>query len=233
MPGEASGWNSEMEKYRIDLLLVEAGLADSRSKAQALVMAGDVVVDDKRVEKPSEKFKSSARIRIRPNGYICLDIGSSTGGFTDCLLSHGAKHVVAVDAGTNQLAWKLRDDPRVEVREKTNARYLKPEDFSVKFDLVVVDVSFISATKVVGIVPEILSSGGRLIVLVKPQFEVGRADVGKGGIVRDEAKRSEAVQFVSHHMAKLGLRQKAKIESPVKGAKGNVEYLVLYEPEEA
>jgi 23S rRNA (cytidine1920-2'-O)/16S rRNA (cytidine1409-2'-O)-methyltransferase len=163
-----------MKKERIDNLLVELGFADSLSKAQALVMKGAVLVNEKRIEKPSETFPASAKIRVKGNSaakkyvgrgglklekaleffqicvneYVCLDIGASTGGFTDCLLQSGAKKVVAVDAGTNQIDWKLRNDPCVEVRENTNARYLKPEDFSEPFDLIVVDVSFISVTKI-------------------------------------------------------------------------------------
>src|SRR4029079_11620582 len=168
-----------------------------------------VLVDEKRVEKPSETFSADSQIRIKgesaesrfvgrgglkleaalmefhihPTGYVCLDVGSSTGGFTDCLLQNGASRVIAVDAGTNQLAWKLRNDPRVEVRENTNARALKPENLDTLFELIVMDVSFISVTKILPAVVPLIKSGGRMIVLIKPQFEVGKGEVGKGGIV--------------------------------------------------
>src|SRR5687767_6447107 len=199
-----------MKRERIDKLLVELGLTDSRAKAQALVMAGVVLVNERRVEKPSELVSSEAKIRIKgqtaeskyvgrgglklaralaefhicPDEYICLDVGASTGGFTDCLLQHGAKKVVAVDVGTNQLVWKLRNDERVEARENVNARYLKTEDFTGKFDLFVMDVSFISVTKILPALKDLLAESGRMIVLIKPQFEVGKGEVGKGGIVK-------------------------------------------------
>src|SRR5688572_3745461 len=189
-----------MKKERIDKLLTEQGLAESRSKAQALIMAGVVLVDEKRVEKPSESFPSTSQIRIKghgaesryvgrgglkleaaldhfqidPSGYRCLDVGSSTGGFTDCLLQHGAVSVVALDVGTNQLAWKIRNDPRVDVRENVNARTLKPSDFTDAFDLIVMDVSFISVTKILPNLRDLLAENGRAIVLIKPQFEVGK-----------------------------------------------------------
>src|SRR5215210_8784440 len=179
-------------RERIDKLLVERGLAESRNRAQALVMAGVVLVDEKRVEKPSELFTSDAAIRIKgdspenkyvsrgglkleaaltsfsidPTGFVCVDIGSSTGGFTDCLLKHGSEHVVAIDAGTNQLVWVLRTDPRVEVRENINARGLMPGDFEMQFDLAVMDVSFISVTKVLPAIVPLLKPTGKLVVLI-------------------------------------------------------------------
>ncbi|MFN3329354.1 MAG: TlyA family RNA methyltransferase, partial [Pyrinomonadaceae bacterium] len=178
-----------MKKIRIDKLLVDLGLVESRAKAQALIMAGKVLVNEKRVEKPSELFDETARIRIKdsapetkyvsrgglklekalsefgifPQGYVCLDVGASTGGFTDCLLQNGAKKVVAVDVGKNQLSWKLRQDARVEVREKVNARYLKPEDFDEQFDLIVMDVSFISVKKIIPALVPLLKNDGKLI----------------------------------------------------------------------
>lgn len=242
-------------RQRIDKLLVERGLVDSRNRAQALVMAGVVLVDEKRVDKPSELFTADAAIRIKgdspenkyvgrgglkleaalaafsvdPTGLDCIDIGSSTGGFTDCLLKHGAASVVAIDAGTNQLVWPLRTDKRVDVRENTNARELKPGDFDVQFDLAVMDVSFISVTKILPAIIPLLKPTGRLIVLIKPQFEVGRGEVGKGGIVREPEKHERVVNDVNEFAAGLGLHAKRLIESPILGAEGNKEFLALYE----
>jgi 23S rRNA (cytidine1920-2'-O)/16S rRNA (cytidine1409-2'-O)-methyltransferase len=244
-----------MKRERIDKMLVEQGLAESRTRAQALVMAGVVLVDEKRVAKPSELFPESATIRVKgdpaenkyvgrgglkleaalsefavdPAGLTCIDIGSSTGGFTDCLLKHGAKRVVAIDVGTNQLVWSLRTDPRVEVRENTNARGLAPTDFDTLFDLGVMDVSFISVTKILPAFVSLLQPTGRMIILIKPQFEVGRGEVGKGGIVREGEKHDRVVIEVNEFAQKLGLRVKGLIESPILGAEGNKEFLVLYE----
>src|SRR4029079_3545438 len=227
---------------RLDKLLVERGLAESRTKAQALVMAGVVLVDDQRANKPSDTVAAGAQIRIKGgddptsryvgrgglklegalrefqidvNGFECLDVGASTGGFTDCLLQHGARRVIAVDVGHNQLDWRLRTDSRVEVRERVNARYLQPDDFAVKFDLAVMDVSFISATKIMPAIVPLLKSSGRLITLIKPQFEVGRGEVGKGGIVRDAEKRARVIEEVNRAAAQLGLHAKKVIESPI------------------
>ncbi len=242
-------------RERIDKLLVERGLVDSRTKAQSLVMAGVVLVNEKRVEKPSELFAADAAIRIKgdspenkyvgrgglkleaalvafsldPSGFNCIDIGSSTGGFTDCLLKFGAESVVAIDSGTNQLVWQLRTDPHVEVRENTNARGLKPEDFDTQFDLAVMDVSFISVIKILPAIIPLLRPTGKLIVLIKPQFEVGRGEVGKGGIVREPEKHTRVVAEVKEFAAGLGLHAKGLIESPILGAEGNKEFLVLYE----
>jgi 23S rRNA (cytidine1920-2'-O)/16S rRNA (cytidine1409-2'-O)-methyltransferase len=244
-----------MKKERIDKILLERGLADSRSKAQALVMSGVVLVDEKRVEKSSESFLEDAKIRIknqtdetryvgrgglkleralehfyiRPSGYFCLDVGASTGGFTDCLLQNGAKKVVAVDVGTNQLVWKLRIDERVEARENINARYLKPEDFAEKFDLIVMDVSFISATKIIPALVPLLGASGKIIVLIKPQFEVGKGEVGKGGIVKEPEKHRRVITEINVFAEKIGLKIGGIIESPITGADGNKEFLGLYE----
>jgi len=206
-----------VKRERIDKLLVERGLAETRTKAQAMVMAGVVLVDEQRVEKPSQQFHTNSSIRIKGGddptsryvgrgglkleaalrefqidvtGLTCLDVGASTGGFTDCLLQNGAQKVFAIDVGHNQIDWRLRNDPRVEVREGINARFLKSEDFSQKFDLAVMDVSFISATKVLPAIVPLLVDGGSIITLIKPQFEVGRGEVGSGGVVRDAAKRA-------------------------------------------
>lgn len=243
-----------MTKERIDKLLVERGLADSRTRAQAMVMAGLVLADERRIEKSSEKIELSASVRLKgaslelkyvgrgglkleaaltefkidPTGWKCIDIGASTGGFTDCLLQHGASRVVAIDAGTNQLVWSLRTDPRVEVREKTNARSLQQADFDELFDLAVMDVSFISVTKVIPAIIPLLKPTGQLVVLIKPQFEVGKGEVGKGGIVRDAHKHVRVVTEVNFFAATAGLSLKGIIDSPILGAEGNKEFLAFY-----
>jgi 23S rRNA (cytidine1920-2'-O)/16S rRNA (cytidine1409-2'-O)-methyltransferase len=241
---------------RIDKLLVQRGLAETRTKAQAMVMAGIVLVNEQRVAKPSDAIPADAKIRIKGgddpssryvgrgglkleaalsefqidvSDFDCLDIGASTGGFTDCLLQHGAAHVVAIDVGHNQIDWRLRTDHRVEVREGINARYLKPADFETEFDLIVMDVSFISATKILAAIVPLLKYDGRLILLIKPQFEVGRGEVGKGGIVRDPQKHARVVEQVNKTANELGLAVRNVIESPLRGADGNVEFLALYE----
>ncbi len=244
-----------MKRERIDKLLVERGLADSRTRAQAMVMAGIVLVNEQRVEKSSHQFDPNSSIRIKGNddpstryvgrgglkleaalrefqidvaGLNCLDVGASTGGFTDCLLQNGARKVVAIDVGHNQIDWRLRNDPRVEVREGVNARYLQPEDFPHRFDLAVMDVSFISATKVLPAIVPLVVPGGAIITLIKPQFEVGRGEVGGGGIVRDPAKRLRVVEEVNNFATGLGVRVVNVIESPIAGAEGNMEYLAFY-----
>jgi 23S rRNA (cytidine1920-2'-O)/16S rRNA (cytidine1409-2'-O)-methyltransferase len=245
-----------MKRERIDKLLVERGLVSSRTKAQALVMAGVVLVNEQRVVKPSEMFNVDARVRVKGaddpasryvgrgglkleaalrefnldvKGLVCLDVGASTGGFTDCLLQRGARRVVAIDVGHNQIDWRLRSDARVEVREGVNARYLKPEEFDDKFDLAVMDVSFISATKVLPAIIPLLTENVRLITLIKPQFEVGRGEVGRGGIVNDPAKHARVIEEVNEAALSLGLSVRGVIESPVRGADGNIEFLALYE----
>jgi 23S rRNA (cytidine1920-2'-O)/16S rRNA (cytidine1409-2'-O)-methyltransferase len=244
-----------VQRERIDKLLVDRGLAESRTKAQALVMSASVLVDEQLVNKPSEKFPPEANIRIKARtgvpGYVgrgglkleaalrefaievsglgCLDVGASTGGFTDCLLQHGAGRVVGVDVGHNQIDWKLRNDPRVEVREGVNARYLSPADFEVKFDLITIDVAFISATKILPAVIPLLDTSGRIITLIKPQFEVGKGEVGKGGVVNDPAKHERVITEVNAAAESLGLSVAGLIESPIKGADGNKEFLALYE----
>ncbi|HLL77740.1 MAG TPA: TlyA family RNA methyltransferase [Pyrinomonadaceae bacterium] len=244
------------KRERIDKLLVERGLAQSRARAAALVMAGAVLVSEQRVEKPSETFPPDAEIRVRGaedpaaryvgrgglkleaalsafaldvTDSVCIDVGASTGGFTDCLLQHGARRVFAVDVGHNQLDYRLRTDPRVESREGVNARNLRAEDFSERFDLAVMDVSFISATKVLPAVVPLLKPGARAVVLVKPQFEVGKGEVGKGGIVKDPAQHARVVEEVNNAARELGLVVRGVVESPVLGAEGNREFLALYE----
>lgn len=244
-----------MKKERIDKIIVELGFADSLKKAQALIMSGIVLVNEYRVEKPSEKFSLQSKIRlksekenhkyvgrgglklekalqhfhIQPGEYVCLDVGASTGGFTDCLLQNGAKKVIAIDVGTNQLDWKLRKDERVEVRENFNARYLEPGDFQEKFDLIVMDVSFISVTKIFPVLIPLLSRDGKVISLVKPQFEVEKGEVGEGGIVREIEKHERVLRQVNQAAKQIGLTVSGIVESPILGAEGNKEFLVLYD----
>ncbi len=244
-----------MKKERIDKLLVDKEFAESRARAQAMIMAGLILVDEKRVDKSSEAFPPDSIIRVKgqspesryasrgglkleaaithfnidPAGCRCLDVGSSTGGFTDCLLQSGAASVTALDVGTNQLVWRLRNDPRVDVRENVNARSLKPTDFPELFDLIVMDVSFISVTKILPALLELLREDGRLIVLIKPQFEVGKGEVGKGGIVREPEKHARVVEAINSFAAELGLLLVGTIESPITGAEGNKEFLSCYE----
>ncbi len=245
-----------MKRERIDKLLVERGLAPSRTRAQALVMAGVVLVGEQRVAKPSEMFALDADVRVKGaddpaaryvgrgglkleaalrefaldvKDFSCLDVGASAGGFTDCLLQHGARRVISIDVGHNQLDWRLRNDPRVEVREGVNARYLAPEDFDWKFDLAVMDVSFISATKVLHAIVPLLTSDGHMVTLIKPQFEVGRTEVGRGGIVTDPVKHTRVVEEVNQAAELSGLCVHGVITSPVRGADGNIEFLALYE----
>jgi 23S rRNA (cytidine1920-2'-O)/16S rRNA (cytidine1409-2'-O)-methyltransferase len=245
-----------MKRERIDKLLVERGLAESRTKAQAIVMTGAVLANEQRVAKPSDLIPTDAEIRVKGaedpaaryvgrgglkleaalrefqievRDCVCLDVGASTGGFTDCLLQHDARKVIAVDVGHNQIDWRLRTDERVEVREGVNARYLQPQDFATQFDVIVMDVSFISATKILPAILPLLKEHGRLVTLIKPQFEVGRTEVGKGGIVRDPEKHARVIEEVNRIAALLGLMVQGVIESPVRGADGNIEFLALYE----
>jgi 23S rRNA (cytidine1920-2'-O)/16S rRNA (cytidine1409-2'-O)-methyltransferase len=240
---------------RIDKLLVDHGLAPSRTKAQALVMSGVVLVNEQLVNKPSQIFSPDASIRIKGGddparnyvgrgglklqkaleffridvrGMTCLDVGASTGGFTDCLLQHGAKRIVAVDVGHNQLHWKLRNSRRVELREGVNARYLKPDDFEEKFNLATIDVAFISATMILPAVAPLLVPRGLIITLIKPQFEVGKGEVGKGGIVTDPEQYERVISKVNQCARAIGLRVIEVIDSPIRGADGNVEFLALY-----
>lgn len=244
-----------MKRERIDKLLIERGLADSPAKAAALVMAGVILVAEQRVEKVSQEFPKDAAIRIKGDspasryvgrgglklekalrhfqvdvaGFVCLDVGASTGGFTDCLLQNAARKVVAVDVGHNQIDWKLRTDERVEVRENVNARHLKPEDFAEKFDLIVMDVSFISVTKIFPAIVSLLKENSKIISLIKPQFEVGKGEVGKGGIVTEPEKHERVVLEVNAAAENCGLRVVGTIDSPILGADGNKEFLALYE----
>jgi len=239
-------------KTRVDQLLVERGLADSREKARALIIAGDVLVDGQKSDKPGRSVASDSQVSVTARlpyvsrggvklaaaldhfsidvaGRICLDVGSSTGGFTDCLLQRGAARVWAIDVGHGQLDWKLRNDPRVVVREGVNARYLAAEDIPEKFDLAVCDASFISATLLIPSIAPLLTQSGQMIVLVKPQFEAGKGEVGKGGIVRDPAQHRAACDRVQASVEAHGFRASI-IESPIRGAEGNREFLLYAQP---
>ena len=240
-------------KQRIDQLLVARGLAESRARAQALVMAGLVMVGDRKAEKPGQQVADSADIVVKgrdhpwvsrggiklahaidhfgldPRGVIAMDIGSSTGGFTDVLLSKGAAHVFAVDSGTNQLAWKLRQDPRVTVLEQTSARVLTREMIDAPCTWVVCDASFISLHKVLEIPLKLADPQCRLVALIKPQFEVGKGEVGKGGVVRDPALRERVCSEVRDWLEGEGWRIQGIVDSPITGPEGNIEFLVSAE----
>ena len=237
-------------KTRLDIALVERGLVETRQKAQALILAGKVLVNKQKVSKAGAAvaldsvveliappmpyvgrggLKMAAALdhwQIDPGGWVALDIGSSTGGFTDCLLQRGAARAIAVDAGTNQLDWRLRNNPRVRVLENTNARYLTFEQIGEQVDIVVIDVSFISVKRILPVLPAFCKDGTQLLVLVKPQFEAGRGQVGKGGIVRDEAMRVAVVESVRQAVFAEGFCHLDHIACPVLGAEGNQEYLL-------
>lgn len=241
---------AQKPKIRLDNLLVEKELVSTRAQARSLIMQGAVSVDGERVDKAGALVKESSEITIKDSsqkyvsrgghklegaltefdinvsGSIALDIGASTGGFTDCLLQHGAKRVYALDVGYGQLDWKLRNDERVVVIEKLNARYLKPEDIREKVDIAVIDVSFISLTMVIPPLKDILKPGGALVALIKPQFEVGKGQVGKGGIVRDESKHQEVVDKIRSFLNGLRFTVTGVIPSPILGAQGNKEFLI-------
>lgn len=240
-------------KRRIDQLLVEQGLAESRARAQALVMAGLVFVGDARVDKPGQQIRADAGIEVRgrdhpwvgrggvklahaiahfaldPAGAVAMDIGSSTGGFTEVLLEHGAAHVFAVDVGTNQLAWKLRQDPRVTVLEQTNARALTASIIDRPCDWVVCDASFIGLAKVLEVPLRLAAPRCTLVALIKPQFEVRREEVGKGGIVRDPTLHQRVCSEVRDWLENEGWRILGVTESPITGSEGNVEFLIAAE----
>lgn len=237
-------------KIRIDQLLVERGLAESRTRAQALVMAGHVLLGGKRADKPGQQVTADAEISVKGQdhpwvsrggvklahalevfgidvaGMVAIDVGSSTGGFTDVLLSKGAAKVYAVDSGTNQLAWKLRQDPRVVVHEQTSARILTPEHIPETVDLIVCDASFISLSKVLERPMSFAKARGQLVALIKPQFEAGKAEVGKGGVVRDATVHARVCAEVQDWLESIGWPVKGLTESPITGPKGNVEFLV-------
>lgn len=240
-------------KTRIDLLMLQRGLVPSRQRAQALLMGGAVLVDGRPVEKAGTLVSTGADIQVRGSdhpyvsrggmklktaidtyeldvtGLTCLDVGASTGGFTDCLLQHGAAHVTAVDVGYGQIAWSLRQDHRVTVIERTNIRNLPADALPALADLITIDTSFISLRIVVPAALGFLKPGGRIVALIKPQFEVGRGQVGKGGVVRDPALHERVVTDLSAVFQDLGLRVTPVVPSPVLGPKGNREFLVCLE----
>ena len=237
-------------KKRLDVLCVERGLAASREKAKAVIMSGIVYVDGVREDKAGTSFDESAVIEVRGttlkyvsrgglklekaievfrldlDGLTCLDVGSSTGGFTDCMLQNGAAHVYAIDVGRGQLDWKLRNDPRVTCMEKTNIRYVVPSDIGVAADFSSIDVSFISLVKVLGPVKDLLKENGRIVCLIKPQFEAGREKVGKHGVVRDENVHREVILKVREYAESIGLTPIGLDFSPIKGPEGNIEYMM-------
>ncbi|MHB8846311.1 MAG: TlyA family RNA methyltransferase, partial [Nitrospirota bacterium] len=237
-------------KMRLDRMLVERGLAESRERGQALILAGQVLVDGQKVDKAGTPIlpdsdirilgeqmpyvsrgglkleKALAEFSIGVKDKVALDAGASTGGFTDCLLQHGAKKVYAVDVGYGQMAWKIRQDPRVVVIERVNIREMDSSLVPEKIDIVVIDVSFISLEKVIPSLMRFLSPGGDVVALIKPQFEAGRGKVGKGGIVRDETARGEAVERVRKFVQDQGFVVKGITPSPITGQDGNVEYLL-------
>jgi 23S rRNA (cytidine1920-2'-O)/16S rRNA (cytidine1409-2'-O)-methyltransferase len=244
-----SSMKEKVERKRLDMLLVERGLAESRHKAQAMILAGEVEVDKKRADKAGTLLSETAHIEVHsrlqkyasrgglklegalqdfavnPANKLCLDLGASTGGFTDCLLQHGAARVYAVDVNTDQLSWKLREDPRV-VRIEKNARELRADNVPEAVDLVVADVSFISVTKVLPGAVDCAKAGAELLILIKPQFELRREDVGKGGIVRDKTLHEKAIASVKAAAEALGLRASGVAASRLPGAEGNQEYFL-------
>ena len=236
-------------KERLDVLLTERGLAESRAKAQALIMAGEVYVGEQKIDKAGTAVSVDAEIEVRgnacpyvsrgglklekalrdfgvdPTGFVCSDSGASTGGFTDCLLQKGAKKVFAIDVGYGQLAWKIRSDPRVVAMDRTNIRYVTPEDIGEPLDLSVVDVSFISLRTVLPPICKLLKPNGQIVCLIKPQFEAGRDKVGKKGVVRDAKIHEEVLNGFLALTRELNLTLKNLTYSPVKGPEGNIEFL--------
>jgi len=233
---------------RLDLELVERGLVESREKARALILAGQVLVDGQKIDKAGRPVGGDSRIELlsQPRyvgrgglkleaaldhfaipiaGKVCLDVGASTGGFTDCLLQRGAARVYAIDVGTGQLDWRLRNDPRVVVAEQVNARYLSREQVPESIDLAVCDVSFISVTMILAAIARLLASDAEMVILVKPQFELARDQVGRGGIIRDSALHQQACRRVEEAVRRLGFRSEI-IPCPVLGAEGNQEFLL-------
>ena len=245
-----------MAKQRIDILLVELGFFTSREKAQAAIMAGLVLVDRERVNKAGTKVDSESQIEIKGNPHpyasrgglklekglqqfgfllqnaVCLDIGASTGGFTDCMLQHGAARVYAIDVGYGQLDWKLRNDPRVVVMERTNIRHVTPEQIPEPVHFVSIDVSFISLKLVLPVLPPLLAPDCKIVALIKPQFEAGKQQVGKNGVVRDPAIQRQVITQVAFFAGELGFRLLGLDFSPIRGPKGNIEYLLALTPAE-
>lgn len=237
-------------KERLDVLMVQRNLAPSREKAKALIMAGCVLVDGQREDKAGTSFADTVEITVKGNtlryvsrgglklekamqhfdltlnGKVCMDVGASTGGFTDCMLQNGAVKVYSVDVGYGQLDWKLRQDQRVVCMEKTNIRYVVPEDIGEQVDFASIDVSFISLTKVLHPVKDLLTDEGEIVCLIKPQFEAGREKVGKKGVVRDPAVHEEVIEKVTSYAKEIGFAVRELEFSPIKGPEGNIEYLL-------
>ena len=237
-------------KERLDVLLVKRNLAESREKAKAVIMSGNVFVDGQREDKAGSTFPPDVSIEVRGHALpyvsrgglklekalanfdvdvkdcVCTDVGSSTGGFTDCMLQNGAKKVYAIDVGRGQLDWKLRNDPRVVCMEKTNIRYVTPEDIGEPVDFSSIDVSFISLTKVLTPIRDYLKADGEIVALIKPQFEAGREKVGKKGVVREKSTHREVIRKVMDHAQSIGFDLCALDFSPIKGPEGNIEYLI-------
>ena len=244
-------------KKRLDVLLVEQGLADSREKAKAIIMSGIVYVDNNKEDKAGTTFEETAKVEVRGNtlkyvsrgglklekamnnygvtldGKVCMDVGASTGGFTDCMLQNGAVKVYSVDVGHGQLAWKLRNDERVVCMEKTNIRYVTPEDIDDRVEFASIDVSFISLTKVLPAVKELMTENGEIVCLIKPQFEAGREKVGKKGVVRELSTHIEVVQMIVDYVRNNGFRTLDLSYSPIKGPEGNIEYLLYMTKDES
>ena len=236
-------------KKRLDVLLTEQGYADTRSKAQAIIMAGQVYVNGQKADKPGISYEETVQLEVRgdvcpyvsrgglklekalrdfgvkPEGYVCSDSGASTGGFTDCLLQQGAKKVFAIDVGYGQLDWKIRSDPRVVVMERTNIRYVTPEQLGEPLDLSVIDVSFISLKIVLPTIKTLLKPTGQVLCLIKPQFEAGKDKVGKKGVVRDPATHQEVLDSFVSLAHDQGFKILGLTFSPVKGPEGNIEFL--------
>lgn len=237
-------------KKRLDLLMVERALAPSREKAKAYIMSGDVYVDGQKEDKAGTMFQETVKIEVRGNtlpyvsrgglklekamnhfevtldGKVCMDVGASTGGFTDCMLQNGAVKVYSIDVGYGQLDWKLRNDPRVVCMEKTNIRYVVPEDLQEPADFSSIDVSFISLTKVLLPVRNLLTENGEIVCLIKPQFEAGREKVGKKGVVREKSVHLEVIRMVIQYALSIGFEVLNLEYSPIKGPEGNIEYLL-------
>jgi 23S rRNA (cytidine1920-2'-O)/16S rRNA (cytidine1409-2'-O)-methyltransferase len=247
--------STRVRKERLDKLLVEKGLVQSRERARALIMAGRVTVQGEKIDKPGAQVNAEAQLRLQrqdssyvsrggeklegalqtfgidPNGMVVMDVGASTGGFTDCILQKGAQKVYAVDVGYGQLAWKLRQDPRVVNLERKNIRYLKKEEVREEIDLILIDTSFISIEKFLPHLLGFLIREGAIFSLIKPQFEVGKGEVGKGGVVRDAALHQKVMDRISTFSRELGLKVLGMTESPLLGPKGNKEFFIYLKKE--
>jgi 23S rRNA (cytidine1920-2'-O)/16S rRNA (cytidine1409-2'-O)-methyltransferase len=245
-----------VRKERLDKILVEKGIVQSRERARALILAGRVAVEGRTIDKPGTLIEKEAKLQLRgedqpyvsrggiklegalnafqidPKGMVVMDVGASTGGFTDCVLQRGARKVYAVDVGYGQLAWKLQKDPRVVNLERRNIRYLRREEVEEKIDLILIDTSFISIEKFLSQLFHFLKKGGSIVSLIKPQFEVGKGEVGKGGVVRDSTLHEKVLERISQFSRELGLTVLGVIESPILGPKGNKEFFIYLREED-